>query len=194
MPFTRAWSAVPKRTRRDKPESGGGSLGGTAVHAHSISSILILILTRADVVAVAVIGAAIVVVVVVVAVGSCRCRASGYTIGGSTPSAIGITIGSSADGRACYRTTGYRPIPISTAPDISASCRNPVSATPHMGCSHAAAVEASGTHAAAAATVTATAATAGERIVWKEAGGDQNECCNSSEDVSKHDEPPQICL
>jgi hypothetical protein len=65
-----------------------------------------------------------------------------------------------------------------------------------MGCSHAAAVEASGTHGAAAATVTATAtaATAGERIVWNEAGGDQNECCKSSEDVSKHDEPPQICL
>jgi hypothetical protein len=41
-----------------------------------------------------------------------------------------------------------------------------------------------------AATESTTTATAGERVIRNEAGGDENERCQSSEKVSKHGIPP----
>jgi hypothetical protein len=125
-------------------------------------------LTRADVVAVAVVTTVIIVIVAVgVAIGSQRRRTGGCAPGCTAP-------GAAADGRACDRTAGYRAISVSTSGNV-------ISATPHA---DSAAVEPSGTHTAAT--------TAGERLIRNQACGDQNERCQSSENISKHGTPPQV--
>jgi len=74
---------------------------------------------------------------------------------------------------------------------VDASSMN--SAAPNMGRTHAASVETATAHAATVKSATTTtettpapAASAGERFLWNEAHGDENEHGHNSKNVSKH--------
>lgn len=133
----------------------------------------IRILTRADPGAVFVLVTAAI-VSAIVAVGSCRYGSGRCTVRGSA-------IDTSANRRARYRATGYRTISITPSRDPISPAGNADTTSMNRAATEmsAASVKASTTIAAATPTR--------ECVIRDEAGADYNDCCQSSESMSKHD-------